>query len=58
MSAFGRLADDRGLHPVVKDLARHAAEGGEGRDMAAQNRLQILMGGKTGLRGSLFHNTR
>jgi hypothetical protein len=41
------LPDHRGLHPVVKDLAGHSAQGREGRHMATQNGLQILMGGKT-----------
>ena len=42
-AAFRRLADDGGLHPVVEDLRRHAGEVGERRDVAAQNRLQVLM---------------
>ena len=42
-AAFRRLADDGGLHPVVEDLLRHAAEVGERRDVAAQDRLQVLM---------------
>ena len=42
-AAFRRLADDGGLHPVVEDLRRHAAEVGERRDVAAQDRLQVLM---------------
>ena len=41
------LADHRGLHPVVEDLARHSAQGREGRHMATQHGLQILMGDKT-----------
>ena len=35
--AVGILADDRGLHPVVEDLARHAADRLERRDVAAQD---------------------
>src|SRR5512144_854774 len=31
------------LHPVVEDLLRHAAEVGERCDVAAQDRLQVLM---------------
>jgi hypothetical protein len=39
----GILAQDRGLHPVVEDLARHAVERGEGSEMAAQHGLQVLV---------------
>ena len=42
-AALRSLADDGGLHPVVEDLLRHAAEVGERRDVAAQDRLQVLM---------------
>ncbi|AWV14853.1 hypothetical protein A3862_30080 (plasmid) [Methylobacterium sp. XJLW] len=37
------LAGHRGLHAVVEDLQRHAAQGREGGDVAAQDRLQILV---------------
>jgi hypothetical protein len=37
------LAGDRGLHPVIEDLQRHAADRLEGLHMAAQQRLQILV---------------
>ena len=39
----GVLADHRRLHAVVEDLARHAAERLERRDVAAQDALQILV---------------
>ena len=39
----GVLADDRGLHPVVEDRARRAADRVEGGDVAAQDALQILV---------------
>ena len=42
------LADDRRLHPVVEDLARHAAERLEGRQVAAQHGLQVLMQDEAG----------
>ncbi len=41
--ALGVLAADRGLHPVVEDLARHALERGEGGEVAAQHGLQVLV---------------
>jgi hypothetical protein len=41
--ALGVLAADRGLHPVVEDLARHTIERGEGGEVAAQHGLQVLM---------------
>lgn len=37
------LAGDGGLHAVVEDLDRHAADRLEGRHVTAQQRLQILM---------------
>lgn len=37
------LAGHRRLHPVVKDLDRHAVQRFEGLHVAAQQRLQILM---------------
>lgn len=37
------LADDSGLHPVVKDLARGAADRLERGDMAAQDGLEVLV---------------
>lgn len=37
------LAGHRGLHAVVEDLAGHAAQGREGGDVAAQDRLQVLV---------------
>ena len=37
------LADDRGLHAVVQDLARYAVDRLEGGDMAAQDALQVLV---------------
>ena len=39
--SVGVLADDRGLHAIVEDRARRAADRLEGRDVAAQNALQI-----------------
>ena len=36
------LADHRGLHAVVEQVRRRPAHGGEGVDVAAQHRLQIL----------------
>ena len=41
--AVGILADHRGLHAVVEDLPRCAADRGEGGDVATQDRLQVLM---------------
>ena len=40
------LTDHRGLHPVVEDLARHPAQGGEGGHVTAQHGLQILVSDK------------
>jgi hypothetical protein len=40
------LAQHRGLHAIIEDLSRRAAERLEGADMAAQNGLQILVGDK------------
>lgn len=37
------LADDSGLHPVVENLARGAADRLKGRDMAAQDGLEVLV---------------
>jgi hypothetical protein len=37
------LTGDRGLHPVVEDLARHAAKRREGGQVAAEHGLQVLM---------------
>ena len=37
------LAGHRGLHAVVEDLDRHAADRLEGLDMAPQQRLQVLV---------------
>ncbi len=37
------LAEDRGLHPVVEDLARNAADRLQSGDMTAQDRLPTLM---------------
>ena len=34
---FGVLADDRGLHAIVEDLARRAADRLQGGDMTAQD---------------------
>lgn len=42
-AACGRFTDHGGLHPVVEDFLWHPAKVGERGDMAAQNRLQILM---------------
>ena len=39
----GVLADDRGLHAIVEDRARRAADRLEGGDVAAQDALQILV---------------
>jgi hypothetical protein len=41
--AFVILARHGGLHPVVQDLHRHAADRFEGRHVTAQQRLQVLM---------------
>ena len=46
--ALGILAADRGLHPVIEDLARHAVERGEGGEVAAQHRLQVLVQDEAG----------
>ena len=40
------LSDHRGLHPVVEDLARRAAESLERGDMAAKDGGQVLMDDK------------
>ena len=37
------LADDRGLHAIVEDLARDAADRLEGGDVTAQDALQVLV---------------
>jgi hypothetical protein len=42
-AAFRCFTDDGGLHPVVEDFLRHAVEVGERCDVAAQDRLQVLM---------------
>ena len=41
--ATAGLADDRGLHAVVKDLVGNAPDRVEGRHMTAQNRLHVLV---------------
>jgi len=41
--AVAILAGDGRLHAVVEDLDRHAAEGGEGQHVTAQQGLQVLM---------------
>ncbi len=41
--AVGILADHRGLHAVVEDLARRAADRFERGDVAAQDGLQVLV---------------
>ena len=41
--AFAVLAKDGRLHPVVENLSRHPADRLQGRDVAAQNRLQVLV---------------
>ena len=41
--SVGVLADDRGLHAIVEDGARRAADRLEGRDVAAQDALQVLV---------------
>ena len=46
--ALGILADDRGLHPIVEDLARHAAERLESGEVAAQHGLQVLVQDEAG----------
>ena len=38
------LANHRGLHPVIEDFLGHAAHIREGRDVTAQDRLQVLAG--------------
>ena len=43
MAGLGILADHRGLHPVVEDLLRHAAERLEGGNVAAQQRRHVLV---------------
>jgi len=43
----GILADHRGLHPVVKDLARHPANRVERGNVAAEHGLQVLVNDKT-----------
>ncbi len=47
-AALRRFADHGGLHAVVEDLPRHAADGREGGDVAAQHRLQVLMQDEAG----------
>jgi hypothetical protein len=44
------LADDGGLHTVVKDFPGNAADRLQRGDMAAQDTLQILMKTRTVLR--------
>ena len=46
--ALGILAADRGLHPVIEDLARHAVERREGGEVAAQHGLQVLVQDEAG----------
>ena len=46
--ALGVLTQDRGLHPVVEDLARHAVERREGSQVAAEHGLQVLMQDEAG----------
>ena len=41
--ALAILAGHRRLHAVVEDLDRHAADRLEGRHVAAQQRLQVLV---------------
>ena len=48
--ALGILAQDRGLHPVAEDLARHALERGKGGEVAAQHALQVLVQDEAGPR--------
>ena len=48
MWPFAVLARHGRLHAVVEDLDRHAADRFEGRHVAAQERLQILMQDKAG----------
>ena len=45
--AFGILADDRGLHAVIEDLARSPANGFERGNVTAQHALQVLVNHKT-----------
>ena len=40
----GILADHRGLHAIVEDLVRRAADRLQGGDVAAQGGLQVLVG--------------
>src|SRR6516225_11708606 len=42
----GVLADDRGLHPIIEDRTRRAADRVEGSDVAAQDALQVLVEGE------------
>jgi hypothetical protein len=39
----GILADDRGLHAIIEDLTRCAADRLESGDMTAQDALQVLV---------------
>ena len=43
VAGLGVLADHRGLHAVVEDLLRHAAERLEGGGVAAQQGRQVLV---------------
>ena len=44
----GIFAQDRGLHPVIEDLARHAVERGKGGEVATQHGLQVLVQDEAG----------
>src|ERR671910_2009298 len=46
------LPRDRGLHAIVEDLVRHAAERREGGQMTAQHGLQILVQDEAGPQGA------
>jgi hypothetical protein len=45
--AFGILADDRGLHAVIEDLARSPANRFARGNVAAQHGLQVLVNDET-----------
>jgi len=46
--AVGILADHCGLHSIVEDLPRRAADRGEGGDVATQHGLQVLVNNEAG----------
>jgi hypothetical protein len=46
--ARGVLTQDRGLHPVVENLARHTTKGREGSEVATEHGLQVLVQDEAG----------